>query len=1650
MTDRDRLLAALFAVREARQLHRHVVADIDADLIIQVLIDQGAGLSRHCDRAYGMPSWGGEVVNWLLDEIGADASPWDAAMRFAVVQGLVDDPADPRRELLELLDVLVEQLDQSQPPPADVASVFERTPRLLAASQVVPRHGAGDRRSPEAAWRDVRMDVVLAHEGAESGLVLGLELVADLDPHDTSVPGWMSEEFRAAVRDGQSVAVRLLQRLGDHRAADEAGRPRRIADPRLPRPARLEGASVGLAAALHVLRDSSGSVDLGPPAVIASGVFDGVGRLEPMRKAIALPKAASVLADGTSRPLAAPSRCSGVVHVGSLEEAAIVAWPDTWPEYARSSLASRLESQHMHGGVGTECPWAPSRDGPLVRPQAADEILTELRRPDGRSTSTIVLGGPARSGKTTIAQVVADDLGEQGWSIAWLAAKEPFIDGDPDAFKETAKWLVAPDRTGQVLLIIDDLTAVVSADLDYLAQAVDGKADGVLLVATYAARDNTRRFSADRVYHVRSSSSESELRGIAVAMIDAQPELEPARPSVDAVLGASNRDLGLLHQLLVWAAQTSPLQYSGVPDRWRHEVLGRLGPEQLEAARRLAAGSLLGLEVSERQLLPLTFAELTRIGGRRGKFGWCLPSPFLAKQTVRLQPDRVMAAPGRLGELVREFAPVEDLSQDRVRAAADAAPRLGSEIASWLVEMLSRQGDWSNWTHPTTFAVVLDRLGDWLDVDQTDRLVNALVRKLQGRMNELTALQLAACLRQVRRFTDDATTLEWPLSTHLSAVLDRESGSAARLALLVAIVDLRLPDEHQLLVSHLAPFFQRMHAGDDDDRAIAVRMVRALVRHSGYSDPATEDSHLLQRYRPVRERHAAVQIGDDVTFTGDSERVMLQQEAAVLPFLEPPAAAATLISWTSWLDLCATLEYDPHGGARADWDALVQIAGPHVINAVDPSRPMQCVTALAELHNAHPGLAVRLIHRSELLAPVQAIVDRPLSLGQRAAVLSLLWRVHAQTARDALLVEDPNDRSYRPHPRQKALDACIRDAETRVDPRGLGILLQIVNTIDDTFGDPANGFGRALAEKVGWRALIQNLEIDDRAEVTAHLVRTLADANVDYLQRAIDSVIERTTRLLAQRQPNALEIARALVSTSVAGQLLPRLARDLRLNDGRPSPARDGLLALATGQDAGRSGSRAARVLQPVPPAHMLIAAVDPSGLPLSHYVRDLFLSGGIVFGSSRPQAVASAISALASTLARAGITNARAAALGAAAPGSWAGRLSRMRRPELVVETLDHLHSLSPAMAKEACDSLARQASGRNRLVDWLVVSVRQDTALAAHFAATINRIDSEEVGPLVWSTFATKRAWRRLREDVLYMQDPRAQAISARALMSAGWEPRESDMARLWESRWRHVLYAIRSPAALSELLLMLRKLPDAGGRARDAATQLGVHGVSRRLRAGMTEDLAWLPVLLGTLHDLGETAVAQEIARALDAERVASRAPLDKLAAIVRVVASIGLSDLASDIRSSLPARHGREAQRAGVRDPGEHWTSLGDIAECVNSDEFLRLEEQPRTLHVADTVGVLWGTARVARTDWIGGLMPEALAGISHARDDLSCADLARLVAAGLHHGVGDAVLAAPMPWDRLAKATATDRAILESAICVSPNHAELVRNFLRPT
>lgn len=1658
MTDRDRLLAALFALREAQpargdheaqQQPGAAPTESDAESILQLLISHGAGLRRHRHRAYGMPSWAAAAVDRLIDDTKdrliddtkLKKSPWCAALRTAIAQQWIDDPREPHTELEELLEVLLDP----QSAPSNVVSVFAPARRrAMAASTSATGDVLDAPTDPEALWRARRMDVVLAHRDIEAGIVIGLELVED-HGGDPARPSWVDDGFHEGILNGQHAAVALLERIGDVAAAEDARLRRRISDPRLLGPARLQGASVGLAAALQILRTSCArSVDLGPPAVVASGVFGPDGLLESMSEEIARPKAAAVAADGTHRRLAAPARCAGVVAVGNLEEAANAAWPGDWERYARECVTARLKRRRMRGGIGRSCPWSPfpaEPDRAVVRPRAADEIIAELCVPASSRSTVINLSGPPRSGKTTIAQIVADELADRDWSIAWLAASEPFIDGDPDEFTETAGWLVPSGRTRPVLLVVDDLTSVVSADLDELAMKLDGKADAVLLVATIGARDSDRRFRADRVRQVRSPSSTSDMREVARAMIHAEPELEPARGSVDAVIGASNHDLGLLHQLLVWAAQTSPLRYEHVPERWKDEVLAHLDPEELEAARRLAAGSLIGLEVSERLLRPLTPRRLTWIGAQRGRDGWSLTSPFLARRTIRQQPDGSVAPKGRVGGLVGALAPRADLDERRVRLAADAAPRVAPEVAGWLADVLRRGEDWSNWSHPTTFAVVLDRLGGrYFKAPEAEAIAATLIDKLVGRMDELSPFQLAACLRQVRRFADDPTTLRDPLHAYLDHIAERESGPAARHSLLRAIVDLRIADEHALIMDHLPAFFAGMSPGDEDDRATAARMVRVLLRHSGYDAPATERDHLMPQHRPDPKGIPATRIGEGILLIGDAERALLQQDPAVLPFLEAPGPHAELTGWAAWLDLSTTLRYGPAADARSGWDGLVDIARDHVAEAVRRSQPMSCVSALQELHKAHPGLAVRLIHRSELLAPLRAMLDRSLSLGQRSAVLTLLWHVHSHTAYEALLVDNPRDRSLRPLVRPEALEACKRDAEARVDPRGLGMLLRIAHEVDDTYGDPANGFANELGKAVGWKALEHSLELDDRVEVTAHLVRALSDAHVDFLlRRAVDSTVERTTRLLTQGQPNALEIARALAGTPIAGQLLPRLAAELRIDDTRASQPRDGLLKLATDNQHIRS----------VPAAHAVIAALDPAGLPLSNRVQEQFTAGAITFSAPQPHVVASALSALAGTLARSGHADARRSALRATPSAwDWTASIEQLRRPEWAVETLDHLRALSPGLAREVCAELAPSSGATSRLMDWLVAAVRQNTHVAVQLLSTIHAIDAEEIGPLVWSALQDRKAWRRLRDDVFYLQDPRSQAVAAQGLLACGWEPPDHEMKRLWEDRWSRVLQSVRSPAALGEVLRMLHALPDADGRAVAAARTISVAGVARRLRAGSSADLGWVPMLLGTLRDLDEEVTARGIAAGLQPDHVAGRAPLDQVAAIVGVLESIGLYELAAEIRSRLADRVAREATRAGVRDPAAHWLALGDVAGCIEGRELTPIEDQPRTLHDADAVAALWGTVHLPPADWIEELVPRALAGVLHSRDDLSVPQLARLLAASLYHGVADAVMAAPLEWDRLHRAPASEHVLLERAIRQFPESAQAVRSVVR--
>lgn len=1613
-SDRELLMGALLELAAMGRSGANPSVEARARVCRDLLAGAEA-VRRFPKLSYGLrPSLAGGLRE-VVAAAYAGTEPWAGAVASAA-----DARGEPREDAVLALDLLEDAVSSPAGLPDEIAEArgLRAVPGLAAATATAtaspPKPSAGPL-GVEARRRWQRVDLVTTEEdGPREGVLLGLDI--DMGSRDIA-GGSIDADFTKAVGTGVQAARSLLATLGiPILQGDETAPGWRIAG--VPEAVSIGGPSVALPAALAMLRSASQleGADLGPIAGVATGDLTYSGdrwEVVPLPAAVVRRKAAIVEAElGRAVPLITNCASGGplVRCVKDLAQAALAAWGERWTDWA-----SRL-------GV-TPDGWAVANGAEGLEPEVDATRLVECEARDtGRAVAYFsgglgagVIGDYQRSGRTTLARHIVRGLLDQRKisDAIWIGASTALPAGTDvlARMEEIAARALRPYGAARVLVVLEDLDPH-----HFSGERTISLADVLPALATRLGQPLLAIVRYEKASHVRWTADgiesfvawETAGASFAEALVAANPDrLAMDRAAQNLAVSFAGRDVGVLRKALV-AVADGAREKSEVSARLV-EPLASLPVTERDALRTLGAVSavyarLPGDAPELASLRPETFA---RVGATFGAGGWRIESPWLARRVAVLPPQggarTKEATPGELAgrlrdTLARRFddrwpdAAEQALLVGVVRGAARHGDGTLEELMSGVATRLPR---WLPRLTAPVLTSLLRVVGSRLPSESLTEAVTQLLELTVRPSVPATVPELAAALDQLwrnRRFLSesDLHELEENLPDVFATTLagDVEATPEAHLRLLRAVLKLHFPGTRKLVHSNIDEIFRGAERCTVRDYEVARSAIALMFEHR-WAWVEEEESKLGIALEDISGGPGSVRL------MGDAERAMLPRVPAIELLLERPPSKSPFGVWLGWLALCDTLVHDPDSGSwtRPDWDSLVEGVDQEICTAADHASIPEAVRAINLLRRYNRGICVRLFNRTGLAARLGDRMSSARGFGERSELLEVFRKVYVMGAKDLL--------SPGGVPNRQLANALAREATVGGsvgDVRGIGSFLKSAAAIDELYGSATNGFARSFVDALGTEYIENVLLNEDRMSLVFHFVGGLASVGSTALEQALRRhAVPRLADTVRRADGSwPIQIALRLAALPNEGPaFLENLATELgipRAGDRDPPPwMRDRMLAPRQAEAAVWT--------------HRLAAAVEPESVPIARwFAKQLQHPRPPGLQGSDPSDVALLCRLALTALDRAGVDDGRKQVdTWLARTGwSWAEALEAGQDFGALAAGLGALAKVDSVEAERAARALAeaeRAPDGVLMLGDGTPLRAAQllstmDECSAGSGAELLNRVEERDF------------RWRLVLEDLLFEQQPVAQANAVRSLAGVGWAPDERRERRLIE-RWLDIAQVLRSPKAIAELLRAAAALPSAAQVLPELTEAINAGGLARRVREGALQDLEALPDVLSTLRLAGAAHTARRVfedaqrtgpgplfsggrdgARwdrpvpGLGAATLAARMPLAALCSLVEELEVLAPDYDSAELRTRIAARIFDEAKQPVVPAPTELWHQIGQCAASVGA--LVRApRERPRHLHRAGPGAMILSCAWLERKDWMLPLLEADLERVMRA-------------------------------------------------------------------
>ncbi|UOB11879.1 hypothetical protein MQE23_23685 [Streptomyces sp. HP-A2021] len=930
--------------------------------------------------------------------------------------------------------------------------------------------------------------------------------------------------------------------LGGFGAIGAGGRPPLPAGV-WPAPVPAEDPAIGLGYALDMLADAAG---LPRPDVLAIGARTHGQNFAPMTEADLAGRVEALAWVGVTVVLAptehgwvqagpgdSRTRLSEVPVALTLDAAATAVWGDRWADWKHDRHSDELrrlrwtpdplelrpddimvsQVADLQAIFQGETPASPGQTDSDGRSTAVGRKQTTAgRKRAGQARRVAVIGGTLRSGKSTIARLLAGKLREQDWQVQAIRS----IDGelpDRDPLIEAcqrAMALLERDESKPCLLILDGLLPLqggnnaVDALLPLVSESLRVSVLGILEYDLSAAVE----WSTESIDVVPAFVGKPRLEAFVERMYSTRPGILDRRAGLDEVArDDGTRDLEVLIRVMRTGGGDDPLL----------ACFDALGLKERQAVAEAAAASVIrsgvpeetlaDLTEEERQVLSLQFLEgqdLVRIASVEDSTR--ILSRVLQLEDDPDEPDLIPSvSEGRmLSKVVELLLPsVEALMR---QAPREVLPRLlgarlyRARVAAELLSHTRHSGaldDWLQGAQVAELAHGLTALGSSLNEEIAEDFILKFTQRLKEDPSPLRLHDLVHVIRGIRHaMSTGALALDearsW-LKTQVNAIITRGEGTAQeRLHLLSLIEWFQDADLDGIIVLRVAEVVTDLDPSRAADYFLvlrALRLQRRLWRRvADDTDVHYEDA---AGYHPVDQEPGPEMLVEYQVRAADGFAVLL-----------------------AGMMLRRQVE-------RTEWAPMIEDHEHLLQPALDNSSPRDVISALRELRRTSG------MHRNEIFKRAvdtrwdgSRYLDALRSLVRRATpmetveLLRLVQGLHAWCA--CLLLSAPAKGSVRGAadrtPDEEFVQSLAR--ATRNDPKAAGMLLSVTYAVEDPYHQKGETFAQLLGDALGEKTVADWLESDPRPSVKYYVVKGLWEAQVSYRKACLDLMVGIVTQTL--------------------------------------------------------------------------------------------------------------------------------------------------------------------------------------------------------------------------------------------------------------------------------------------------------------------------------------------------------------------------------------------------------------------------------------------------------------------------------------------------------------------------------------------------------
>ncbi|MGW1783421.1 hypothetical protein ACWCQQ_30430 [Streptomyces sp. NPDC002143] len=1370
-------------------------------------------------------------------------------------------------------------------------------------------------------------------------------------------PGWIRplEWAGRYLIEAREAVVALLARLG---GAEAGGRP---ALPVAAGSAWPEDPAVGLGYALDILAEVAG---LPRPDLLAVGVRADGQTLAPMTDADLTGRVEALALIGVTEVLAPTAR--GWVKAGpgggrealpgalTLDGAAAAVWGEPWTEWKHA----RHREELLRLG------WAPQ---PLKAPRPGDPVARQVaglreifqgkdkekesekeggaggRKQTGRARRVAVVGGTVRSGKTTIAEHLADDLSSRGWQVQAISSTRGELP-DRDPLIEAARRaidLMERDEGKPCLLILDGLLPLqggnnaVDALLPMVSEAIRGS---VLALLEYDVSAHFE-WSTDGVdvapAVVGGPHLEDFVKDVALAR-PGQLDLEVGLAEIRRSDGS--RDLDRIIRVMGADGGEDPVL----------ACFGGLGIAQQEAVADLAAASLIHSGIPEETLADLDLSEEERAAlGVRTLAGAggdglaripCVEDCTRILQRVlqireeieegddRDEPDRV-PVPGehRLrAEVVERLQPrVEELMRHESREVLTwllGARLYHARVAAELLDR-TRDGAFADWlagAQAAELARCLTALGSSLSEEIAGDVILEFTKRLEDDPSPLRLHDLVTVIRGIRHaMSTGALALDgvrtW-LRAQLNAVLEAGEGTAQqRLHLLERIEWFQHADLDEIAVKRVAEVVTGLDPTRPADYFLvlrALRLQRRLWRRVA-EDAALHYEDDTPGYHPVDQEAGPELLIDYRPRAEDGFAVVL---AGMM--LRRHVDRTDQTQWVTMID---------------EYQDLLQ-------PALDNSSPRDVITALHELRRTSG------MHRNEIfkravnthrdggryLGALRALLRRATPM-ETVEFLRVVQGLHAWCA--CLLLAAPTPGLVWTEDNDPDHELAVRLADaTKGDPKAAGMLLSVTHAVENPYHQSGESFAQRFGNALGETTVADWLTKDPRPSVKYYLVKGLWEAQVGYRERCLGLMVDIVAQSLAtSRRAWGPRLALWIGADPEFG---PGFLADLRERVGI-----DDLLvgmSVWSPPDAQAEFHRLARALYPNA-AHRYAQTFDVG--ELAHRL-----------ANASSIAVAETCREVARTMRHgkrdengvsgAGLLQKTGKIIGRR--DVWTDRLDTVRTGEEFTQFLSILSEIDRGFVRrllgeygERTMLTAVHATEELRLV-WKTRSAMYQNPLAA--TGMLSKLEQvAELGRAVYTGLSDDTHLMKIFTDELQLlQNPTEQYTAALHLSRIGigpTHPRNAEWMQMTYELKQRIVSTVSSPRAIRDILRTMALWERRW--AIDLVPKIDLAKPARRLRLGLIADLEptiGLAAMLTSLDDRDRASRTLEMLEEVGWERVVDHVDLPSAVLLLRLVGQLQPHH-GGAVAAAVNARIVTLLARAIVLDDRAMWREVGHACQAL---------------------------------------------------------------------------------------------------------------------